>query len=568
MDASARQLGDWVLIERIGKGGMGEVWRAERVGAGNVRRRAAVKRILDQFQSDPVLRERFIAEARTNARLEHPNIAQVIDFGDAPELYLVLEYIDGAPASALLRAGAISSEVFPVVAAIYIVAEAATGLDYAHRRTDDAGRPLAIVHRDVSPSNILVSFDGAVKVNDFGIARAADNLLRTQAGLALGKLVYMAPEQAAGRSLDHRADLFALGVVLWEFLALRPLLPRHDTATALAMLDACNFAAPSSVRAGVPPALDDLLRALLARDPAHRPASGAHVSRALRTMLATAAPGFGGRDLAHVVARCLPEAAASRAAELSLTAAFTLGAMPAPPVYAPAPAHASPMPAAMYGSAAPAATFVPPAAPSRSSALRNPALWIALGIALLAAPFYLLGLRSGQTQSDGHPTAAMSTPAPSAPNTSAPASALGTGAPAHTCDELDQCCTAMGNDRDAYEQAVCSAVVRFRAAHSDQGCDAALAQLAVREAMARRWPAACPPPDPLAMQGQRCAQVAACCDGMRPLAGNRTIDGLLQGCTAIVSTHAEDVCANFRTTLRTAAVSGGPWPALPEVCGR
>src|SRR4051812_8411818 len=139
MTANAPQvLGGFTLLERIGQGGMGEVYRAERVGPGSVRRRAAVKRILPERQHDAVLRERFLAEARITARLSHPNIVQLLDFGDTPELYLVLEYVNGLSLHELMRRAAAGRGVLPAAAALFIAAEIATGLDYAHRCADDA----------------------------------------------------------------------------------------------------------------------------------------------------------------------------------------------------------------------------------------------------------------------------------------------------------------------------------------------------------------------------------------------------------------------------------------------
>ncbi len=303
-------LGDYTLVELIGRGGMGEVWRAEGSSVAGVRRRLAIKRILPQFQHDPVLRERFIAEARITARLEHPHIVQLVHFADVPEPFLVLEYVDGISAAELLRRAALRECALPVAAALFIVAEAADALDYAHRRTDDSQRPLGIVHRDVSPPNILLSFDGVVKVNDFGVARAADNIVRTQAGLSVGKIVYMAPEQARGEPVDKRADVFSLGVVLWELLALEPLLPRNQpAAVVLDALNTCKFPAPSTRARGIPPVVDTIVREALARAPDARTPSAGRLATALRTALHDLVPGFDQRELARVIRTAAPDRA-------------------------------------------------------------------------------------------------------------------------------------------------------------------------------------------------------------------------------------------------------------------
>jgi serine/threonine protein kinase len=286
---------------------MGEVWRGERVGPGGVRRRAAIKRILPEHQGDHVLRERFIAEARITARLEHPNIVQVLDFGDTPELYLILEYVEGLPLAEVMRRAAIGQGSLPWPATLHIVAEAATGLDYAHRRTDDAGSMLNIVHRDVSPPNILLSSDGAVKVSDFGIARAADNMYRTQQGQAVGKLVYMSPEQVHAGALDRRTDVFALGVVLWEALTLRPLIPRNNHAAALMALTRGNFPPPSSIVPNLPPGVDAIVAEALTVDVSRRTPSAGRLADSLRTVIHSYAPGFDSRALARVFASIAPD---------------------------------------------------------------------------------------------------------------------------------------------------------------------------------------------------------------------------------------------------------------------
>ncbi len=378
-------LGGFTLVDRIGAGGMGEVWRAERIGPGNVRRRAAVKRILPRFQRDPVLRERFIAEARITSRLEHPNIVQVLDFGDSPELFLILEYVDGVSMSDLIKSAARTGRRLPVAAAVYMIAEAAAGLDHAHRRMDDSGTALEIIHRDVTPSNVLLSVDGAVKVGDFGVARAADNLHRTEAGFALGKLPYMAPEQARGARVDRRVDVFALGICLWEALTLERLLPRGAPDQIIAALDRCEFQSPSSRAPGIPPALDDIVLGALQRDPARRTASAGELSRALRTLLAWLAPGFAGPDLARVIHEMSQPPCASAPAQY-----------PAPsyPAMSPAPYAAVSMPPVERAVAplAPAAPAIS-GAPAMSGAHRNVLVGGGLTIAALLAVVAFLALR-------------------------------------------------------------------------------------------------------------------------------------------------------------------------------
>jgi serine/threonine protein kinase len=230
------RFGAYTLHEKLGQGGMAVVYRGERVGEAGFKKRVAIKRILPQYRRDASLLERFAAEARTNARLDHPNLVQVLDFGIDPEPYLALELIEGVSLSQVMQRLLARSEKLELSAMLFIAAEVANGLDHAHRKRGDDGTPLGIVHRDMSPQNVLLSNEGAVKVSDFGLVKAADNVLKTASGVTIGKLSYMAPEQADGRDIDARADLFALGVTMWEMLTLRSLIPPDDPARATHLL--------------------------------------------------------------------------------------------------------------------------------------------------------------------------------------------------------------------------------------------------------------------------------------------------------------------------------------------
>jgi serine/threonine protein kinase len=295
------QLGEYQLIEPLGVGGMASVFRGERQAEAGFVKRVAVKRMLPQYRRHPALLERFAAEARTNARLEHPNLVQVVDFGIEPEPYLVMEFVEGVTLSSLLQRLLDMGQRPELSAALFIAAEAAQGLDYAHRKKGDNGAPLGIVHRDVSPQNVLLSNEGAVKVSDFGLVKAADNVLQTGSGVPIGKIAYMAPEQAEHGQVDARADVFSLGVVLWEMLTLRPLMPPRDPAAASQMLKHCHFPLPSSVNPEVSPRLDEIVMQALVRDPTQRTPSAQALGLALREQLHERAPGYGREQLARLV---------------------------------------------------------------------------------------------------------------------------------------------------------------------------------------------------------------------------------------------------------------------------
>jgi tRNA A-37 threonylcarbamoyl transferase component Bud32 len=301
------RLGAYTLLEKLGAGGMAVVYRGERLGEAGFKKRVALKRILPQYRRDPSLLERFAAEARTNARLDHPNLVQVLDFGIDPEPYLVLEYVEGVSLSQVMQRLLEKKEKLELPAALFIVAEAALGLDHAHRKRNDDGTPLGIVHRDVSPQNVLLSNEGAVKVSDFGLVKAADNVLKTASGVSIGKISYMAPEQAAGVPIDARADVFALGVTLWELLTLESLIPPNDPALAAQMLQSGTFRKPSELRPDVPPEVDEVVMRCLALDPEQRMPSMQQLSLELREIGHAAVAGYGRQQLARLLLWLFPE---------------------------------------------------------------------------------------------------------------------------------------------------------------------------------------------------------------------------------------------------------------------
>src|ERR1700744_1854280 len=218
------RLGPYELLRRIATGGMAEVYLARRGGPHGFKKIVAVKRILPQYARDPDFVAMFVDQARICARLVHPNIVQVFDFGEQDgELYMAMEYVDGTTGARLVRAAASRGDDVPLDAALHITLSVLRALEYAHGARDEYGSPLALVHRDVSPGNVLIDRSGAVKLTDFGIARAAEIERRTDAGQLKGKLGYMSPEQVVGRELDARSDIFTLGIVLAEMLILRPL---------------------------------------------------------------------------------------------------------------------------------------------------------------------------------------------------------------------------------------------------------------------------------------------------------------------------------------------------------
>jgi len=216
LDVRGETLGRFELLERLGIGGMAEVFLAQTEGIAGFKKRVVIKRLLPDQQDDPKLKEMFFDEARLAARLAHPNICQVFDLGEVDGTpYIAMEHVPGVSLNRLLQELKRRGAAMPLPAALRVVSQLLEALSYAHTMTDEQGRPLGIIHRDVTPSNVMITPQGSVKLVDFGIARAADRRARTRTGFAMGKLGFMAPEQLRSGELDLRVDIFGAGVTLY-----------------------------------------------------------------------------------------------------------------------------------------------------------------------------------------------------------------------------------------------------------------------------------------------------------------------------------------------------------------
>jgi serine/threonine protein kinase len=276
------RFGKYRLQERIALGGMAEVFRAVAEGPAGVEKVVALKRILPLLSGAGDFVTMFIDEARIAASLTHVNIAQVLEFGEVGgQYYLAMELVEGADLARLSDATRARGRRLPVDVVTFVVAEAARGLAYAHDKRGRDGAPLGIVHRDVSPQNILVSFAGEVKLADFGIAKAIGKLHKTESGAVMGKLRYMSPEQVLGEPLDARSDLFALGVVMHEMLTGKTLFDGDNPGRVAEQIKTCEVQPPSGTVPEVPAALDQVCLKLLQRKPADRYQHAAEVARDL-----------------------------------------------------------------------------------------------------------------------------------------------------------------------------------------------------------------------------------------------------------------------------------------------
>ncbi|MFL5311942.1 MAG: serine/threonine protein kinase [Myxococcales bacterium] len=280
------RFGRYELLKRLAGGGMGEVYLARQRGLGGFQKLLVIKTLLPHLCEDEEFIAMFTDEARLSAQLIHPNIGQVFEFDEiGGTYYIAMEYLRGEDLRRLFRACHEQGRPRPVPLICRIVADAAAGLAFAHSLRDAGGRPYGIVHRDISPQNILVTLDGGVKIIDFGIAKAAGRAQHTRTGALKGKCSYMSPEQASGEPVDARADIFALGIVLHELLTGRRLFKAEDDVQTLARVRECRVPAPSEIDPGIDPGLDPIVLKALEREPARRYASAQELRLALEDWL-------------------------------------------------------------------------------------------------------------------------------------------------------------------------------------------------------------------------------------------------------------------------------------------
>ena len=262
-----KRFGRYLLLDHLVDGGMAKICRARHLGE-QADKIVALKMIQPQYSSDEAFRTMFMDEIKVAFGLIHPNICQTYDYGmQDSQLFTVMEYVDGKNLKQFLDKLREKKFVFPVEICLHITAQACQALHYAHTLTDKlTGNAFKIVHRDISPHNLMITYDGAVKVIDFGIAKASTNSEATQAGTIKGKLSYLAPEYLEGLELDHRYDQFALGITLWEMLCNRKLFKAENDLAVLKQIQACKIPAPSSINPNVPKQLDEIVLKALSRD--------------------------------------------------------------------------------------------------------------------------------------------------------------------------------------------------------------------------------------------------------------------------------------------------------------
>jgi len=260
--------GKYELLDRLAIGGMAEIFLARQTGLEGFEKPVVLKRIRPHLSDKKNFVKMFLNEAKLAAQLNHHNVVQILDLGKVGDsFFIAMEYLFGRDMRRVVPKAELQGISFPIVYACKIASQVLEGLFYAHQKTDARGQPLGIVHRDVTPENIFVTFDGGVKILDFGIAKAANIVEQTRAGEIKGKLSYMSPEQCAGKPLDHRSDLFSLGVVLYEWVTGFKLFTGESDVAVLKSITDGKIYRPSYFKADVPEAVEQILMRALEKNP-------------------------------------------------------------------------------------------------------------------------------------------------------------------------------------------------------------------------------------------------------------------------------------------------------------
>ncbi|MDX1632651.1 MAG: protein kinase, partial [Thermoanaerobaculia bacterium] len=278
--------GQYTLLERVAVGGMAEVWKARMQGMEGFQKTVAIKRILPHLTDSSDFVTMFIDEAKLAAQLNHPHIIHIYDLGKIDEdYYIAMEYVEGKDLRSILNTAREEDEPFPQELALLVAGRLASGLDYAHRKRDFEDRELGLVHRDVSPQNVLISYEGDIKLCDFGIVKAVAKASKTQMGALKGKLQYMSPEQAWGRVVDARSDIFSLGTVLFEMLTGQRLFAGDSELSVLESVRECRVRSPREIDAGIPGDVERIVDRALRKDPDDRYQTAGEMQEEIESLL-------------------------------------------------------------------------------------------------------------------------------------------------------------------------------------------------------------------------------------------------------------------------------------------
>ncbi len=303
MEIKPEIFGKYVLLDKIATGGMAEIYLAKVPGIENVSKFVAIKRILPQYSNNHEFIEMFKEEAKIAININHANVVSIFEFGVQSNLFfLAMQYVDGKNLRQILNRFKKEKKYFTLPQIVFLIKEAAKGLDHAHRCVDSTtGSPLNITHRDISPQNIMLSYDGEIKIIDFGIAKAESKIETTRAGTLKGKFGYMSPEQADGFEVDFRTDIFSLGIVLWELLAQDRLFVSNNEINTLKKIRECHVPSLRKLDPNIPQELERITMKALARDRTLRYQSAEELAQDLQIFLNKNAPEFTSRDISQTL---------------------------------------------------------------------------------------------------------------------------------------------------------------------------------------------------------------------------------------------------------------------------
>src|SRR6266542_497524 len=307
------------VIEKLASGGMAEVFRAESAGLEGFKKQVAIKRVLPHLYEKKKFISMFLDEARLSAHLSHSNCVQVFDIGVGDNAYfIVMEYVDGADLKAVLETLKRQGRTLAIEDAVFIAIKICEGLCYAHELTDSEGRPFGVVHRDVSPPNVLMTKHGEIKIVDFGLAKASSQLEKSEPGIIKGKFSYLSPEAALGKEVDHRTDIFAVGIILWEMLATRRLFLGDTDFATVKLVQQAVVPPLSKINPKISLDLEQIVNKALARDPAQRFQSARELAISLNDYLYRQGKPVGSFKIATLVQSTIRDKQRSRPPQLSM----------------------------------------------------------------------------------------------------------------------------------------------------------------------------------------------------------------------------------------------------------
>jgi len=423
------RFGKYLLLEKLATGGMAQLYRAKIIGVEGFEKFIAIKQILPHLAHEEELITSFIDEAKLAALLNHQNIVQIYDFGSMENSYFItMEFLFGKDLRAVNAKAKEKGSPVTLENALYLISKVCAGLDYAHKLKDFQGKSLNIIHRDISPQNVFLTFEGDVKIVDFGIAKAASQSTITQVGMIKGKVAYMSPEQAAGKVIDHRSDIFATGILLYELVAGGRMFKGDDTLQILSKVREAEFTPLGTLKGGLPEKLYDIVAKALAKDPEDRYQSLADMQADIEECIFRLNLRPSGRSMAEYLKilfaeeieaegkRMADAAGAGAASDRAQEAEAERRSVDRPP------AQMTPAPKAEPAPPAKAAPKVRPKPAEPAKEGKKGALAAVAGVAalaLLGGGYYLVGKGKGPAT----PVAQAPTPTPAAPQPPPPPAA-------------------------------------------------------------------------------------------------------------------------------------------------